>query len=160
MQGADNEYYMTHTFKKKKNASGAIFLDCWNTPDLTDFNTLVYGHNMKDGSMFSGLREYRHQGFFDEHPTIEITLLNKKLTYRVFAAYISKDVANADFRGQNCDTEEQRSAFIKTVRKRSTDIDSNFAVSRHDRLLTLVTCTGGEHPWFWVVHAVLVEEAY
>jgi len=47
--------------------------------DFTGFNT-VCGHNMKDGSMFSGLREYRHQKFFDAHPYIEVTLLDKRLS--------------------------------------------------------------------------------
>jgi len=158
VQGTDNTYYMTHTFKKKRNASGAIFLDCWNSPAFTDFNTVIYGHNMKDGSMFNSLREYRHQGFFDEHPYVEITLLNTKLLYRVFAAYTSQGKESEDFRGQGLDTETQRSAFIKTVRRRSTSVSSFTTVSRHDRLLTLVTCTGSSQQWFWVVHAVLMEE--
>jgi len=158
MQHSNNAYYMTRTFQKKTNASGAIFLDCWNAPGFTDFNTVIYGHNMSDGSMFAGLREYRHQAFFNAHPFIEITLLTKKLRYRVFAAYVSRGMEDEDFRGQDALTEEQRAAFIKAARKRSTEIASNFTVSRHDRLLTLVTCTGGKHPWFWVVHAALVGE--
>jgi sortase B len=157
VKGADNDYYMTRTFKKKKNASGAIFMDCWNASGFTDFNTVIYGHNMKDGSMFAGLREYRNQAYFDEHPFIEVTLLNKELRYRVFAAYTSQGEDSADFRGQNCTTEERRASFIKAARRRS-DITSTATVSRHDRLLTLVTCTSGTHPWFFVVHAVLVEE--
>jgi len=158
VQGTDNRYYMTRTFQRKRNASGAIFLDCWNTSDFIDFNTVIYGHNMNDGSMFAGLREYRNQRFFDEHSTVEITLLNKKLRYRVFAAYTSQGEDSADFRGQSCVTEMQRSEFIKAARKRSTDVDSAVTVSRHDRLLTLVTCTSGTHPWFWVIHAVLTDE--
>jgi len=154
VQGADNDYYMTHTFAKKKRASGAIFVDCWNAPDFSDFNTVIYGHNMKDGSMFNGLRDYQHQKFLDEHPYIEVTLLNKRLRYRVFAGYTSEGKDGDDFRGQTCATEARRSAFIKAARKRSV-ISSSHTVSRHDRLLTLVTCTGGTHPWFWVVHAVL-----
>lgn len=160
VQGSDNSYYMTHTFQKKKNASGAIFMDCWNAQDFTDFNTVIYGHNMSDGSMFSGLREYRHQKFADGHVTIEVTLLNKKLRYEVFAAYTVKNAATADFRGQGCATEGERSAFIKAARKRSTELDSDLTVSRHDRLLTLVTCAGGTQPWYWVVHAVLVAESF
>ena len=156
VQGTDNEYYMTHTFNKKKNASGAIFVDFWNAPDFSNFNTVIYGHNMQDGSMFAGLREYGKQKFFDEHSIIEITLLNRQLRYRVFAAYTVQR-EDVDFRGQGCTTETQRSDFIKAARRRSTDIQSNCIVSRHDQLLTLVTCTGGTHPWFWVVHAVLVE---
>ena len=155
VQTANNEYYMNRTFKKRKNSSGAIFMDCWNSPDFTDFNTVIYGHNMKDGSMFAGLREYRHQGFLDAHSRIEITMINKKLRYRIFAAYTSQGEGGADFRGQTCVTPGQRSDFIKSARKRS-DVVSTATVSRDDKLLTLVTCTGGSHPWFWVVHAVLV----
>ena len=158
VQGTDNEYYMTHTFLKKKNASGAIFMDCWNLKDFSDFNTVIYGHNMNDGSMFAGLRKYRHQWFFNANPYIEITLLNKTLVYRVFAAYTSRSEDNEDFRGYNCNTEEQRAEFIKTVRARSTGIRCSYTVSRHDRLLTLVTCTGNARTWYWVVHAVLVRE--
>ena len=159
---------MTHTFKKKKNASGAIFLDRWNAPDFTDFNTVIYGHNMKDGSMFAGLREYRHQKFFDEHHYVKVTLLNKKLIYRVFAAYIAKDGTSVDFRGQGCATEAQRSSFIKAARKRSTDISSSYTVSRYDRLLTLVTCAGkfaigvgiaGSYPLFYPSFVPLVAVA-
>lgn len=136
---------MTRTFNSKKNASGAIFLDCWNAKDFTDFNTVIYGHNMKDGSMFAGLREYRNQSFADKHRTIEVTLLGKKLTYQVFAAYTAQSEEAADFRGQRCITEEQRSAFIKAARKRA-EIDSDLTVRRSERLLTLVTCTSGTHP--------------
>ena len=110
--------------------------------------------------MFAGLREYRHQAFFDKHQYIVITLLNKELRYRVFAAYTSQGEDSADFRGQECATDEQRAAFIKAARKRSTEIDSSATVSRHDRLLTPVTCTSGTHPWCFVVHAVLVEEVF
>jgi len=158
VQSRDNEYYMTHTFNKKRNASGAIFMDCWNAPDFSNFNTVIYGHNMQDGSMFAGLREYSKQKFFDEHSIIEITLLNRQLRYRVFAAYTAHE--DADFRGQGCATEAQWAAFIRAARKRSTEIDSSATVSRYDKLLTLVTCTSGTHPWYFVVHAVLVEEVY
>ena len=158
VQGPDNTYYMTHTFLRKKNASGAIFMDCWNAPDFTDFNTVIYGHNMKDGSMFAGLREYRFQAYFDAHPFVEITLLDRKLIYRVFAAYTVKEGETTDFRGQGCVTELDRSQFILAARKRSTEIASRYAVSRNDRLLTLVTCAGGAQPWYWVVHAVLAGE--
>jgi len=159
VQGSDNSYYMTRTFTRKRNDSGAIFMDCWNTPAFTDFNTVIYGHNMKDGSMFNGLREYRDQQFFDKHPFIEVTLLNRKLRYRVFAAYTSQGEEQGDFRGQTCNTEVKRSDFIKAVRRRS-EVTSSCTVSRHDRLLTLVTCTSGTNPWFWVVHAVLVEAEF
>jgi len=157
VQTDNNEYYVTHTFQKKRNDSGAIFLDCWNGPDFSDFNAVIYGHNMKDGSMFHQLRQYEQQRFADSHLDIQVTLSDRKLHYKVFAAYTSEGEEHADFRGFDCQTEGERSAFIRAVRKR-TVIRSRLAVDRHDRILTLVTCTSGTHSWFWVVHAVLVEE--
>ena len=56
VQGEDNEFYLHQTFEKQANNSGAIFLDYENKPDFTDFNTFVYGHNMKNGSMFGKFR--------------------------------------------------------------------------------------------------------
>ena len=156
VQRSDNEYYLTRTFKKKRGASGAIFMDCFNAATLTDFNTVIYGHHMKDGSMFAILRQYEKQSFADKHLTIEITLPDRKLIYQVFSAYTAKD-ASIDFRGQECRTEEERSTFIKQIRKRAV-IDSSLSVSRDERLLTLVTCTSGTNDWYYVIHAKLLEE--
>lgn len=157
VQTDNNEYYVEHTFAKKKNASGAIFMDCWNTNDFSDFNTVIYGHNMNDGSMFAGLREYEHQSFAKEHPTIEITQFDAKRTYQVFAAYVSQGEDEADFRGQSAVTEHDRGAFVYEAKKRSL-IKSDVKPGKDGRLLTLVTCTSGRHPWYFVVHAVLIEE--
>ena len=61
LQGDDNSYYLNHTWKKWTNVVGSIFLECQNSPDLTVFNTLVYGHRMNNGSMFASLKYYKHQ---------------------------------------------------------------------------------------------------
>ena len=70
LQGEDNEYYLTHTWEGEKNAAGSIFLECMNSGDLTDFNTILYGHNMNSGAMFAGLRKYTSQNFFEAHPYV------------------------------------------------------------------------------------------
>ncbi|MCL2867712.1 MAG: class B sortase [Clostridia bacterium] len=157
MRGNDNAYYTNHTFKREKNASGAIFMDAWNARDLSDFNTVVYGHNMKDGSMFGNLGDYHHQSYFNAHSTIEIILEDRKLIYKTFAVYQTPDGSSVDFRGQNCISQAERAEFIRAARKRSTGISSNITVARQDRLLTLVTCVGGSRLQYWVVHAVLTE---
>ncbi len=157
VQADDNDYYVDRTFDKRKNASGAIFMDCWNTKDFSDFNTVIYGHNMQDGSMFNGLRHFESQPFADQHLWIEITRKESKLRYKVFAAYVSEGEDVADFRGQACLSEYSRATFIKAIRKRAV-IASDLTVRRSDRLLTLATCTGGTHSWYFVVHAVLIEE--
>lgn len=58
MQSTDNEYYLYRTFRKVNNIAGSVFMDCRNHPDFTDKNTIIYGHNMKNGSMFGRLKEY------------------------------------------------------------------------------------------------------
>lgn len=59
VQGKDNSYYLTHTFSGEEHISGCIFMDCINEPDFTDDNTILYGHNMKDGSMFGSIHQFR-----------------------------------------------------------------------------------------------------
>ena len=155
VQTKDNDYYMTHTFAKKRRAAGAIFLDTWNRPTLEDFNSIIYGHNMKDGSMFALLREYRHAEFLREHKYIQVTLLNSQKTYKVFSAYIADD--DFDFRGFTSATDGEKAAFLKRITYRS-EIDTNAEATTADRILTLVTCTSGERDRYWVVHAVLVTD--
>ena|GEM_PF-533559 len=155
VQGKDNEYYLTHTFAKKRRSAGAIFMDAWNNRDFSNFNVVIYGHNMKDGSMFSALREYRHADFLRGHKHIEVTLLNCKRIYKVFAAYLVED--NFDFRGFTYTTPAERAGFIRQVMKRS-EIKTNTEATAEDMLLTLVTCAGENQNWYWVVHAVLTEE--
>jgi sortase B len=87
VRGKDNSYYEKHTFSKKKNASGAIFMDSKNSMDLNDFNIVLYGHNMKDGSMFHELTQYRKISFTRDHRYIVLTGLYEKKTFYVFSAY-------------------------------------------------------------------------
>ena len=156
VQGTDNQYYVNHTFAKRKNDSGAIFMDSASTSDFSGFNTVIYGHNMKDGSMFSGLREYQSQRYAQDYSVIEVTQLRSKKLYRIFAAYVSQGEKDFDFRGFQHITAAQRRIFLRDM-KRKSDVTLHVDVTENDNILTLVTCTGGVHDWYWVVHAVLFE---
>ena len=155
VQGKDNHYYETHSFSQKVRAGGAIFADAWNLADFSDFNTVIYGHHMKDGSMFTGLREYRHDSFLRNHKYIVLTLENSQKQYKVFAAYDCDE--KTDFRGFMNSDSASKKAFLLQIEKRS-EISTNAEVTMRDKLLTLVTCTGGDRDRYWVVHAVLVED--
>lgn len=157
VRGGDNEYYTTHTFDRTENACGAIFMDTYSQPDGSGFNTVLYGHNMKDGSMFATLDSYESQAFADKHLDIEVQLLDRRLHYKVFSAYVSKGREDFDFRGQTAHSRVERQQFVLEARKRAV-IYSKQAVAATDRLLTLVTCTNGSQPWYFVVHAVLQQE--
>ena len=67
-QGEDNSYYLKHLYDGTANKVGCLFIDYENAEDFSDNNTIIYGHNMRDGSMFSALVEYKAQAYYDEHP--------------------------------------------------------------------------------------------
>lgn len=67
LRGESNETYLRHMINGQYNSSGSIFMDFRNNPDLSDFNTIIYGHHMKNGSMFASLHQYTKQSYYDEH---------------------------------------------------------------------------------------------
>ncbi len=85
VQGEDNEYYLHHTFRKEANKAGSIFLDYRNRADFTDQRVIIYGHNMKDGSMFSNLKKYQDDVFRKESRAVYLYLLEKTLQLEIVA---------------------------------------------------------------------------
>ena len=91
VQGNDDSYYLTHTFKKTEHVAGAIFLDSDNYADFSDDKNIIYGHNMKDGSMFGDLKKYKDPKFAGEHPYIEIYRHGKWISCPVIASKIIEE---------------------------------------------------------------------
>ncbi len=93
VQGTDNEYYLKHTFKKTEHVAGSIFLDKDNSPDFSNRKTILYGHNMKDGSMFQGLHKYESESYLQEHNKVYLYLPDAgTLTYTVIkCGYVKAD---------------------------------------------------------------------
>lgn len=87
VRGEDNGFYLSHGYDKKQNRSGAIFVDAACSAGFADANTILYGHHMKDGSMFACLADWREQSFYEAHP--QMWLLTPEENYRVvlFAGY-------------------------------------------------------------------------
>ena len=82
VQGEDNEEYLHKTFSANENTLGAIFLNAGNSPDFSDRNSIVYGHRMKDGSMFRHLQDYEDQSFWESNPYFYIyTPDGREITY-------------------------------------------------------------------------------
>lgn len=155
VQGKDNSYYVTHTFFKKKNASGAIFMDSANSADLGDFNLVLYGHNMKDGSMFHDLLQYRKSAFAAEHRKIILTGLHEKKTFYVFSAYTCDQ--NTDVRGFDRKTPEDRQDFVNMLNNRSDISAGSAPLTSPAQIITLVTCRENRQSDYFVVHGVLME---
>ena len=86
VRGEDNSYYLNHTVQKTYNIAGSIFLDYRNERDFSDSKNIIYGHNMKDGSMFHVLRNYQDIDFFQENTGMEVYLPDKRiLKYQITA---------------------------------------------------------------------------
>ncbi len=88
VQGWDNDYYLTHLIDDSWNENGSIFMDYRNAPDFSDYNTLIYGHNMKTGAMFAELMNYKTQSFYEEHPYIYILTPEQNYRMDLFAGCI------------------------------------------------------------------------
>ena len=152
VQGSDNSYYLNHTWKKWTNVVGSIFLECQNSPDLTDFNTIVYGHRMNNGSMFASLKYYKQQSYWAQHPKVYITDDNGVHCYEIFAAYEISTAGDTYRLGFSTDQDKQD--FIDYCLEKSV-IDTGLTPTVYDRILTLSTCTGNGHATRWVVQALL-----
>lgn len=86
VRGEDNSNYLNHTVQKTYNIAGSIFLDYRNERDFSDSKNIIYGHNMKDGSMFHVLRNYQDIDFFQEHTDMEVYLPDgRTLNYQITA---------------------------------------------------------------------------
>ena len=146
VQGEDNDYYLRRDFYQKSSRYGCPYLDFKNDPKNLDDNTVIYGHHMTDGLMFSNLDKYRTLEGYKESPIIEYNTLYDTYYFKVFAAFVTNsDVADDDNYMFNImvtdfSTDQKFSSFVEEAKKRSI-IDTGVSVQPDDKLITLVTCT-------------------
>ncbi len=156
----DNAYYLNHSVDYEESSAGAIFTENYNSRDFSDFLTVLYGHNMKSGAMFAGLRNYEDNSFFETHRDVTIYTPDAIRKYRVFAAYVEDDRHLLYYYNQG-QTPEDRRAFLDDAAARrdlQSIYDADVPVDENSRILTLSTCHRmGDHYRF-LVHACLVEE--
>lgn len=141
LQGEDNEYYLKRTWKGHRNPVGSIFLESKNSPDFTDWNTIIYGHNMGDGSMFAPLTRFKRQDYWEKHPYIYIVTDAGVLRYEVFSSYTAK--IDSKTYGLSFNQTETREEFLAMALENS-QIDTGIVPEVTDQIITLSTCSGGE----------------
>ena len=151
LQGEDNAYYLSHTWDGEKNPSGSIFLDYRASAGLTDFHTLLYGHRMRDGSMFGSLKHYMDAAFWQENPSVTIANEDGTWQYDIYAAY--EVGLTAKTYQQEFSSPEEKQEFIRYGLERSA-IDTGITPAPEDTIITLSTCSGGDRNTRWVVQAV------
>ena len=114
-----NDFYLTHTFDNQQSKFGAIFIDCSCSSDLTDINTIIHGHNTKDGSMFGTLRKFREEEFYNSHPYVFIFLPNGNVNvYKVVLAKTTEAASDLYFDDSSMGTRITLSTCTQHGKKR------------------------------------------
>lgn len=134
-----DDYYVTHTFDGMENPSGSIFMDA-NCRLFESGNTILYGHNMKDGSMFGALKSYLNSRFYQSHEWIQLYADGNPYQFRVFACVVAKDADSAAYT-YDFSTMEEKLNFITQMKKNSV-VGSDYVPDGTDTILTLSTCYG------------------
>jgi len=152
LQGEDNDYYLNHTWEGKTNSVGSIFMEYRNSADFTDYNTILYGHNMNDGSMFNNLRMYTTQEYWQKRPYVYVRTDSGVLRYEIFSSYLADTDCPAF--GLSFRQSSTRQEFLSYSREH-TRIQTGVEPALTDPVLTLVTCSGAGYSNRWTLQARL-----
>ena len=146
LQGTDNEYYMTHNYKKEKSKNGSIFLNYKYDWNIASNNLLIYGHNLNNGTMFQELLKYSDKNFYINHPIIRFTTEKEDSEFEIISVFKSRVYYNTEqnvFRYYffiNPSSEEEYNNFVQNAKNSSMyNIDSTATYG--DQLITLSTCS-------------------
>ena len=152
----DNGYYLNHTIDGKKRTEGSIYTEDYNSKDFADPVTIIYGHNMRNGSMFKTLHKYKDKQFLLDNSEIFIYQKDRVLKYKIFAAYVSDNkhlLFKYDFEDENIF--ENYLNNVLTKRDMSSNINTNVDVTASDKIITLCTCNNNDAQRY-LVQAVLL----
>lgn len=155
VQGSDNSYYLKHLIDGKWNSAGCIFLDFRVDGAIADRHSIIYGHHMKNGTMFSGLTQYKKQPYYDEHP--EGLLITPEATYRIefFAGYVAK-VSDPAWQIL-FESDEAYEVWLNDIVKRSW-FEPRLLPAVTDNILTLSTCSYEFDNARFVLHGIIKTE--
>lgn len=141
VQGTDNDTYLHTRFDKQWSGGGTLFVDYRMEKDFRGFNSIIYGHHMKDGSMFRSIRGYtKEEGYYDKHKTLELATPHGNYHLVVFSAFITKATDEDTYKMTYDEAEKQ--AYIDRAWEQSElpITKDSVDVTKSDRLVTLSTC--------------------
>ncbi len=155
----DNQFYLKHSVEGKESVYGAIYTHNYNDMEFEDFNTVIYGHNMRNRTMFGSLKKFRDKTYFEQNRYINIYTPGRILKYEIFAAYVFDDrhiLLNFDFTKPEVRTEYLDMVF--GTRKMSSNIKQDLEVTEKDKIITLSTCTTNDSERY-LVQGVLIYDS-
>lgn len=154
VQGEDDDFYLHHDFYKEKSTSGCIFMDTQATPDFLSFNSFLYGHNMKNKTMFAKLNQFTDESFYQENKTFLIYTPAKTRRYEIYSCYPAE--LGWDSFTYQFEKKEDYAAWQNTVKKRSL-YDTGIVPDPSQPTVTLMTCTPKGSNYRFLVHARLMD---
>lgn len=156
MYSGDNSYYLRKTFNREHATAGSIFLEGSNKTDFGDCHTIIYGHNMKNLSMFGKLKYYnRDENYYDSHQYFQILVDGKKYRYRIFSYETVSD--DSDEYTVGFEPDETFGKFVQRMAASSMK-DTGIVPTKDDKVVTLSTCSTSGETYRFVVHGVRVDE--
>lgn len=156
----DNTYYLNYNIDGSYGYPGCIYTENMNSKDFQDNNTVIYGHNMKNGTMFAELHKYEDSSFFEENQKIYIYTPDEEFSYTIFAAYIYDDrhlLYSFDFSQK--EIYEAYLDEIMNMRSMNALIRDDLEVTAEDKIITLVTCISNQPEKRLLVQGVLDKQA-
>jgi len=160
LHGEDNYFYLHRDMFGNRNSNGSVFMDFRNAPDFTDRNTILYGHNMNNGTMFHNVRFYMQQEFFEAHPLIKVVIEDYLFVYEIFSAFSTRvDRAyrmDFDYIQVLFEDDEEFAGLVEEMMRRSLH-ETDVVASGDDRILVLSTCTNVNRNTRYVVAARLAQ---
>ncbi|MCD8085467.1 MAG: class B sortase [Clostridiales bacterium] len=154
LQGTDNEYYLNHLYDGTYNSSGSIFVDCNNSAGFADANIILYGHHMRNGSMFAGLEQFADQSYYEAHPVMWLLTPEKNYKILLLSGYTTSYDSDAyTIIYQPGQTMEDYLTQCLSNSDFTAQVDADGA----EKLITLSTCAYSFENARYVLHGVMVE---
>jgi sortase B len=159
VQAPDNEYYLYRNYKREASRAGSIFMDFRNVAGMPNMNTVMYGHRMKNGSMFGALKAYGDRDFFEKHRMFHYDTLYKSYDVDIFSVYYTTTDFNYIETAFSGDADYL--SFLHSVQNRSM-FKTGMMLSERDSILTLSTCDYTLDPveGRLVIHGRLTERSF
>ncbi len=157
VQAEDNEFYLRRNIDQETNGNGSLFMDFRCDSDTWNRHNIIYGHNQKNGTMFSDLRDFNDPEYFKEHQLIYTYSASGVKIWKIFSAY---ETDTSDYYIETWfASDDTYYDFIRGLQEKSI-AETDVVLKSTDKILTLSTCYKYSNPnGRYVVHAVLVEEA-
>lgn len=153
VRSQDNQDYLYKDFNNKFSEAGTIFMDYRNLGNFNDRHSILYGHNMRNGTMFHALRYYKDLRFSQANPVIEFSGLYETKQYRVFSVY---EISADDYSLPVTFSDQEYADYLKTLHAKSLH-PSTVPLNPKSQLLTLTTCSYGVDNGRFIVHALEIQ---